>query len=408
MLFRLLAALALLTITSVRAADAPPIAAFFDTPAFTGAKLSPTGKFLAVRIGVNNGRERLAVVDLATNKIDVVAHFSNADVDHFMWVNDERLVFDTRDREAAEGDWRAWPGMWAVNRDGTRFRQLVEITKAFVRDATTVGRLLPANTFLLNQQGAQDSEYVYAVRPLYNRYEITHQELVRINTLNGRESLVTAPGKVTQWMLDAKGEPRLALGIEKNKVHVWYREAGQEEAWRELLSYDAYVDEKLSPVGFAPDGSLYVAARRNEDKSALYKMDLAHAALAGQPLLKIAQFDFNGSLVNHAGHLAGIRYLGDAPGTAWLDPKLKALQDTVDALLPATTNMISLPARAETPWVLVVAESDVQPPVYLLFNTETKAFNRVGEMRPAIHSKEMGQRSFVHVQARDGLDIPAW
>jgi len=408
MFYRLLATVALLSAAAVQAAAQPPIAAFFDTPAFTGAKLSPTGKFLAVRIGVNNGRERLAVVDLASNKIDVVAHFSNADIDHFMWLNDERLVFDTRDRQAAQGDWQAWPGMWAVNRDGTRFRQLVETTNAFVRDATTVGRLLPFNTFLLEQSGTQDSESVYAVRPLYTRSEIAHRELVRINTLTGRETVVAAPGKVTQWILDAKGEPRLALGIDQSKVHIWYRERAQDAGWRELLSYDAYVDEKLTPVGFGADGSLYVSARRNEDKSALYQFDLAHAALAPQPLLKIAQFDFNGRLINHAGHLAGIRYLGDAPATAWLDPQLKALQDTVDALLPTTTNTISLPTRAETPWVLVVAESDLQPAVYLLFNRETKKFNRVGEMRPAIHAKDMGQRSLVHVRARDGLDIPAW
>ncbi|HZX29212.1 MAG TPA: alpha/beta fold hydrolase, partial [Telluria sp.] len=408
MFIRLLAALALLTATLAHAADAPPIGAFFDTPAFTGASLSPTGKYLAVRIGFDNGRERLAVVELASNKIAVVAHFTDADVNHFMWVNDERLVFDTRDRLTAPGDTRTGPGLWSVNRDGSGFRQLVNIRSSITRSGTHGWPLLPPDTFLLGQRTGQNDEFVYVVRRVRHAAETPHEELQRLNTSNGRTTSVNAPGDVMRWMLDARGEPRLALVMDKNVLQVWYRDPQRDDAWRLLRSGDTFQGEKFAPVGFTPDGSLYVAARKGEDQAALYKVNLADGSLAADPLLKVANFDFVGALVVQDGGLAGVRYVSDGAATVWLTPKYKALQETVDALLPSTINTISLPARPETPWALVVAESDVQPPVYLLFNTETQKFNRIGETRPGIRPQVMGKRSLVHIPARDGLELPAW
>jgi hypothetical protein len=39
--------------------------------------------------------------------------------------------------------------------------------------------------------------------------------LLRLDTVNGVVQTVQRPGKVTGWLLDHKGEPRLASGSEK-------------------------------------------------------------------------------------------------------------------------------------------------------------------------------------------------
>jgi dipeptidyl aminopeptidase/acylaminoacyl peptidase len=85
---------------------------------------------------------------------------------------------------------------------------------------------------------------------------------------------------------------------------------------------------------------------------------------------------------------------------------MKALQDKLDKLLPATVNLIDVPAD-DSPWVLVRSYSDAIPMRYTLYNTATGQFNDIGSSRPAIDPKRMGRQQMVRYKARDGLEIPA-
>jgi dipeptidyl aminopeptidase/acylaminoacyl peptidase len=86
---------------------------------------------------------------------------------------------------------------------------------------------------------------------------------------------------------------------------------------------------------------------------------------------------------------------------------MKAVQQAVDKLLPVTVNLLSVPARAETPWMLVRSYADAIPPAYWLYNTDTKQLSKLGESRPAINPKQMGRQQVIRYKARDGLEIPA-
>jgi hypothetical protein len=80
---------------AVLAQGGPPAAeSFFQKPATSGARLSPDGRKLALRLQSPGKRSRLAVIDLRSMKPDVVASFDDASIDHFQWVNDRRLVFN--------------------------------------------------------------------------------------------------------------------------------------------------------------------------------------------------------------------------------------------------------------------------------------------------------------------------
>ena len=127
-----MAAVCLLPASTAIAADAPTapaaapaIADFFDNPAFSGALLSPSGKYLAVRMGGKGLRDRLGVVTLRDNSVKVVGSFSDADIGTFDWVNDERLVYTAVDRNVGQADARYAPGLFGVNRDGGKFLHLV-------------------------------------------------------------------------------------------------------------------------------------------------------------------------------------------------------------------------------------------------------------------------------------------
>ena len=404
----LLAALLLAAGVQAHAAP-PPIAAFFNNSAFNGAMLSPDGRYLAAFIGADDRRDGLAVVELDTLKATMVAQFSDTDIGKAQWVNNERLMFSTTDKARGQRDLRYAPGLYVVDRDGKHYRQLALRRNEFLRSSDDNRELLPWHTFMLDQAGAQDSDYVYVADAIYNRDNGVVEDLLRLNTRNGIAQPVDHPGTARSWLLDQNGEPRLLQTLDKNVASVHYLDPATRQ-WRTLLSYDGYTGEgsNFHPLAFGPDGALYVVSNAGRDKSALYRYDLNNNQLSPQHMVELDGFDFRGHLVISKQRLLGVRIHADAEGTTWFDPAMKELQAQIDARLPGTINLITPPARPETAWVLIESYSDKQPRRYLVYNTDNKRMSEVGRMAPLIKAADMGPRELFHYKARDGLQIPAW
>ena len=391
----------------------PPLADFFENPEFGAAELSPSGKYLAVRIGAKGKRDRLAVVTLADEKIQIVSTFGDADIGKFDWINDERLVFSSTDRSVGQGDVNYAPGLYAANRDGSKFTQLAaRRPKSLVTEnsSTRPRDLLPWSTAMLDQHGGQDSEFVYVTIAKYtDRGQLDVVPLHRLNTLNGRATPFERPGNTVDWLLDNKGEPRIATTIEKDTSTILYREPDTGK-WRPLFSTPTYTGstKAFTPLAFGPDGTLYVVTRRNKDTSALYTYDLVNNKIADKPVIELEGYDFRGHLIFSNNKLLGIRYLIDASSTHWFDADMRAMQDQVDAMLPNTNNLLTVPIRPESPWVLVTSYADRFPARTLLYNSATRQLKAVGASHPAIKPEQMAQQKFLHYAARDGLKIPAW
>ena len=385
------------------AAGAPPAQAFFDDPRYTGAALSPSAKYLAVRYALPGGRQQLAVADLGTMSSQLVGSLPDLDVNRFHWVNDERLVFDSADRGTPAGHARRARGMWAVNRDGSKQRQLVDTQGKSRTRIPNQRATQPWNTFFLQGGFPQDSEHIYVGRYTIKDFQVDTVELMRLNTLTGQERPVDGPRHARYWYFDTKGEPRVVASNDGPRKVLHYRHA---DGWRELATYTRVLPP-LTPNGFAPDGSFYVTATKGQDKASLYKMDLATGQLAQAPLMSVEGFDFDGQLVG-TDRLLGIRFWGDGESTYWFDDRMKTIQSRVDALLPGLVNQLSVAPRASAPWVLVTSQSPSSPTAFWAFNTESGKLNAIGRMLPGIDPTQMSSTQMVRYKARDGLEIPAW
>lgn len=148
-------------------------------------------------------------------------------------------------------------------------------------------------------------------------------------------------------------------------------------------------------------------SKNYRDTKALYTYDPRGNTLGDEPIFSVTGDDFEdeAALDQHA--LLGLHCQTDAAATFWFSDKMKALQKTADALLPATINRIGVPARAATPFMLVSAGSDVPPKAGWLFNTGTGALTKLGSAHPDIAPEQMPPKEMVHYRARDGLSIPA-
>ena len=385
-----------------------PIENFFESSAFSGAIISPDGHRLAVRVALPGQRVRLAVLELASMQVKVVAFFSDADVNTFRWVNDQRLVFDLADRQLAQGALRYGPGLYAVNADGSNYRQLV--TRTDSRQNKRAILMLPWNTFLVESIGDQQSDDVFVSQREFTRPgDINDLALLRLNTRTGIATTIAQPPGTRNWLFDKQGQLRIAQVRNGAQEEIHYRD-GNDAPWRTLTRFDAYGESRdaFIPAFFAPDGTLYVHARQGRDKLALYRYDLDQNRIDDAPLAASPDFDVQAEMLGGTGRLLGLRYETDAQTTLWFDEKMQAMQKQVNALLPMSINSLSTGWRSATPYILVRSVSDTMPIQYHLFNSETGSLSVLGSARPAIVPSQMANKELRHYKARDGLDIPAW
>lgn len=387
--------------------SAVPVAAFFEKPQVSGAQLSPDGHGLAVRIASKGGRARLVVMDLEGRKAPlVVASFDDVDVGRFEWVDDHRLAFDVETELTGPGLVEYGNALYAVDDDGTHFRQLVEARPSFVKDARE-RELLKWDTHLVHVARGPQNGFVYVTRPEEQSREKTdYFVLSKLNTRNGHVEEVDAPPHADDWLVDEHGTVRVAQTRQGNVARLLLRQP--DGGWKTIAEYDPFTEGGPEPLLLSGGGKLYVSAARERDTRALYTMDLPSGQMQDKPLLAADRFDLAPVFVTTHDKLLGVRYHVDAWVTHWFDPEMKALQQAIDVALPGVSNEISVADHGDGRWVLVESASDRLPPVFRVFDRETKKFTAVGATHPDIHVKDMGAMDMVEYKARDGLPIPAY
>lgn len=391
-------------------ASALPASLFFAPRSLGGATLSPDGRFLAMRVlpAGERQRVRLSVLDLASMQATVVAYFNDADIANFQWVNNDRLAYSLVDRQRGQGRQRFASGMFAVNKDGSGYRQLAT-REGIVRDKP--GMLLqPWSTFLIDHISAQTGNFVYVWRTHLSRLNsITDTSTGRLNTLTGGYETVNMPPDLLYWMSDSGVAWRMdkEFAEKRNMAYTFDRPAGTWRKLAQVIPADAN-GVAIAPAFLAPDGQLYVYARNGGDKLALYRFDQQNQRLDGAPVLASPDYDIQATMVHNDARLLGIRYRTDAETTLWLDADMQAMQLAVNARLPATVNTLSVAQRTDAPWVLVSSWSDVQPPIYRLFERASGKLIPLGKAYPAVAAERMASRQLLHIKARDGLTLPAW
>lgn len=384
-------------------------ARFFSRAQTTGARLSPDGRRLALLSVGKSGRTVLSVLPLDTLQPQVVYAAESDDVNRVVWVNNDRLAFDLVDSTAADADVDAAPGLFAVDHDGKRLKQLVERQRAWVRDGGDARTIQPWNTFLLNGSSQRQGPEVLVWRPeAFSEKSVGHIQLMRLNTLTGRVHPIDAPLHANGWWADREGQLRVVTTVKDDQATVRWLDPASGQ-WKTLVAFDPYCDDgnlRVRHVG--ADGRLYVASRRGSDRLSMWTIDPATAEFSAQSLASSPQFDVDAEVIERRDRVLGLRFTIDAEVTRWLDPDMQALQQLIDKALPRTVNRLSVPWAGDEPWVLVEAFADIQPTLYLLFNRATRKFTRLGAQRPDIDATQQSAMELHWVKARDGLSVPTW
>ncbi|MEI8029281.1 MAG: prolyl oligopeptidase family serine peptidase [Comamonadaceae bacterium] len=425
-------------------------AQFFRDEETLSVHLSPDGQRVALRTVAKHRGVMLSVLDLASMQPTVLHSQETADACDVVWTNPQRLLFSIEERRVPAGRMDAGPGLFAINADGTAFRQLVErqeigklarvdgggFSGALATGAAPKGvggaamgqqgmgfkqiadapniqnirevdsdRLQAWDTYLLSPIESATTQSILMWRAKDGNGSSI--ELLELNARTGREKALEVPGAVVSAHADATGDLRAAVVQVGGSLSTLWRDPGTSQ-WRTLADCAPETGDDWAIKHIDRRGILYVSARRGQDKLALWTYDVGAARWSATPLVQSAQFDVDARVLVWQGKVAGFRFTIDAEVTQWLDRDFKNLQEQLDQLLTRTVNRIAVPAQGNPAVMLVESFSDRQPAVYLLYNRQTRKVSRLGSLRPDIAPSGMASMDLQRFAARDGLEIPVW
>jgi hypothetical protein len=432
------------------ASDVPDAGKFFRDEETLSAHLSPDGRRVALRTVAKHRGVMLSVLDLASMQPTILHSQEIADACNVAWTSTHRLIFSVEERRLPQGLVDSGPGLYTIQDDGTAFRQLVErqeIVKIEKMDGGGISGAVPTgaapkgtggaamgqegmgfkqiadapnvknlrevesdrlqvwNTYALSPIESTTQDSIVMWRPKGSK--TTAIELLEMNLRTGRTRSLDVPGEVVQAHADAAGNLRAAMVRDGTRVVTAWRDPVTNQ-WRTLSDCAPEAEADWGIKHIDPRGTLYVSARRGQDKLALWSYDVNTARWSAAPLAQSAQFDVDAQVLVSQNKVVGFRFTIDAEVTQWLDPDFQQVQQQLDQLLPRTVNRVAVAAQGNPQQMLVEAFSDTQPTVYLLYNRETRKLTRLGSLRPDIASKDMASMDVQRFAARDGLELSVW
>jgi dipeptidyl aminopeptidase/acylaminoacyl peptidase len=372
-----------------------PIQTFFRKPQFQAVRISPNGKHVAA-LAPFNGNMNLRVVNLQTREQKDITQIEQGDVEHFQWVNDERIVYQLRVTRTNAG------ALYAVNRDGSRPRTLVKSAQEQLADDRYV--ILPNE--VLKTFPATGEILLTALEGSVYDLGDEYPDVYRIDTYSGkRKRVVKNPGKVINWVADHANVIRVGTSLEKEGTKLIYR-ADEQAPWTTLAQFGPD-DPDFVPLAFGPGRDLlYVVSNLRRDTRAVYEYDLAKRAL-GKLVFEDPRYDVDGLIFardSSTPKLLGISYNAQRPQIHWVDPQLRDVSQAIDEALPGVCNHIVQTSVDGTTGIVISFGARHPGSFYVMYFGENR-LEKLADSAEWIKPSQMCESQPIQYQSRDGLTI---
>ena len=372
---------------------------------FIDIKISPQGNYLATTTRDDDGVVQLTVLDIKNQQaLATTQGQRNQSIHTFQWANNERLLMTLARDVGVFGNPQPTGEILAMNADGGRH---VFLTGPRSRDRSRVFAeivdYLPddENSVLIWQASVTQRE------PFLDLY--------RLNVTNGRKRsegrlpLRASREGGVRVVTDQSGEPRIAIGVNRNDNSKRSMMLRQGNSWEELYSVDEF-DGQFVPVAFTSDPNLVMGLSQSQtDTQAISLYDLTtreeeviavHPAADLSPIMSINK--------GRASEVMGASYeYGELDAVFFGGLEDEAFADTVIALINQFSNQAVLinSATYDNNQLVVQTTSANHPAVFYLFDRTTNQLAEIAQSRPWMAGAEVPETRHISYANRDGMTI---
>lgn len=251
----------------------------FPEQVYFPPKLNPSGDRLLVYTE-NSESGRLTIYNTKTFDIlGVVQMGKDNFADELDWVNDDRLVYQLRQRFIGEQIKRYTGEIFAVNYDGSRADILFGYRAGLEGDSglSKVKRAKKSVKALgwIEHMLPDDEKHILIKAEPFSRDRSRNDTLYRLNVYTGKARRIapTVPLDESSFFYDKEGNPILAVGINEDKSNAIVRLVDDE--WEKFRDFPG--GSRFKALAMHPNGQSFYALSNEQltaDKIGLYKIDL--------------------------------------------------------------------------------------------------------------------------------------
>lgn len=383
-----------------------PIEDFVRRPDIEEMAISPDGKYLAVKIPLEDTTVLFVVDRASKQRTASIRAGGNNVVDRFWWVNETRLVASVAEQLGGIDAPRPNGELYAINADGSGAKQLFGY-----RGADEIGSHIKrggekryASAFFIDRVPGDDKNILVQTFDWQNS-EGAPPSVEMLDVYTGTTRRVgVGPKANSGFVADHRGRVRVATAPDESLNPVLYVRGEEGGEWR-VFNDPKTSKTYMTPRLFARDNRhLYMDVSRPNRPDALYRVDLESGE---KELLYEGGADPGELLLTPDGQ--------DAYGVVTRDGKTAV--HVFDANSPharlALATQKAFPGQValfgsfaeDGKFGLVHVFSDRNPGDFYLFDTDKKNAEYIGSARKWIDPEQMATMQPVRLKAGDGLEL---
>ena len=402
--------LVVLALPAIAQAELPPkipVQALFANPTLSLPELSDDGKTFAF---VRSEGDLQIIYSRAVEGGSLVPLVKFDDPETRLtwldWANDHRLLISGQARDIDSiGVHSRMTRLFAVDRDGKNFRWL--------------GRRWP-----LHGQGRMQARYQDEIIHLTPQdpehvlieYQAPIDEFPAVKRLDVNSgNLLTVQFSehgIRDWYADRDGIVRAGEASPDNYYELWARVGGKQN-FALVLRHRVFDEGGPVFAGFHADPKKIYVRQNYEGHEAIFEFDLETRSI-GNLIFAHPAVDAGGIERDAASErrAVGVRFTVDRPDIHYFDEAAerenKALRIAFENEFHTPVFHRSVSASVDGMRQILEVSSDIQPPVYFLYDRKQHSNSLILEERPDIDTTALASTRRVTYRARDGLEIAAY
>ena len=363
---------------------APPIEVYGALPAYQSMDLSPSGKLVAMIL--NKGEQHVLVIREIEGEKKVLYTSTLTDrIGGIRWVDDDHIYISTHKTLNT--------GTEAVQEYGFLFMVNLKThtSKQITGDEEKGVIGLPE---LITHENGRTFGYLQVGRRLF-RLDVDSEQLVQVARSGDREG---------DFLLDPTGKIVARMGYADNYGKKWAVKKGA-DGDAVLSSGEAEIGGGLI-LGFGRSADrILVGNNENGTLSNIHEINLTDGKVGG-PMIQDGGFEATPIFDDVTRLLIGFQVGGFVDETQFIDPKLEAKWESVQAAFPNEKVSLISNNNAMSRFVVLTEGAHDSGHYFLIDTAERKAIP-LGAQYPDIKAEDVGAFEWFDYKAADGLDLKA-
>lgn len=388
---------------------------FFSSPDFAGAKLSPSGRYVAM-VQSNDTHRLIAVHDVQTDEIKSIMSVGVKDGYYFDWLawkGDDRLLVGTTILQIKwaggreNGELRSFKfgrTVFSIDRDG-------KASTVLFKDAEGVSRRGRAFAAMLDPL-PRDPDHVLMMAMKGGALSVW-----RANIHNGEADLVEAGnGDTVGWSVDSNGAVVVRVDQRGDSSRGWTRIYGRAPGateWSEIVKLRAKefreVDEFKILGPTETPGQIYVLVEPKSaadgETSAVHVYDFKTKSM-GEPLRRHPKYDIANIVYDgNSFRMVGYCFVADVYQCDFQDKKLAANFRGLSNFFGGERDIMPVSFSDNgLHWLLHVSGAD-EPGAYYLYDWDKKNVRALGSQFSKLPSERLSRMKPFSYKTRDGAEL---